>query len=146
MPAKKRAFTLIELIIVVAIIGILAVIAIPRFADMIDKSKEGYTKGALSTLRSAVSVYYADNNGIYPSDDLTSLLAGHKYINVIPIVKIPRTPHDTTALVAPGASTSTYITDAGGWAYVNNPSDKDWGMLAVNCSHLNIAGEPWSVF
>jgi prepilin-type N-terminal cleavage/methylation domain-containing protein len=146
MTARRRAFTLIELMVVVAIMGILAVIAIPRFADMVDKSKEGYTKGALSTLRSAISVYYADNNGIYPSDDLYSMASTHKYINSIPIVKIPRTPHPTTAQVTPGASTTTFITDAGGWAYVNNPSDRDWGQLSVNCSHRTIAGDDWSVF
>lgn len=143
---KKKAFTLIELMIVVAIIGILAAIAIPKFSDLIDKSKEGYTKGALSTLRSAVAVYYADNLGRYPADDLSSLLAGHKYINSIPVVKIPRTPHLITDVVTPGASTSAYITDTGGWAYVNDETDKAWGQLAVNCSHLDIKGEDWSIF
>lgn len=143
---KRNAFTLIELMIVVAIIGILAVISIPKFSDLIDKSKEGYTKGALSTLRSAVAVYYADNLGKYPADDLTSLLASHKYINSIPAVKIPRTPHLVSDIVSPGASTDTYITDTGGWAYVNNPDDRDWGRLSVNCSHLDIKGEDWSVF
>ena len=144
--SKRNAFTLIELMIVVAIIGILAVISIPKFSDLIDKSKEGYTKGALSTLRSAVAVYYADNLGRYPADDLSSLLAGHKYINSIPVVKIPRTPHLVTDAVATGASTGTYISDVGGWAYINDPSDRDWGRISVNCSHLDIKGEDWSVF
>jgi type II secretory pathway pseudopilin PulG len=130
----------------VAIIGILAAIAIPKFADLIDKSKEGYTKGALSTLRSAISVYYADNQGWYPADDLSSLLATHKYINSIPAVKIPRTPHLVIADVAAGGSTGAYITDFGGWAYINNPSDRDWGRISVNCSHLDIKGEDWSLF
>lgn len=145
MP-RRSAFTLIELMIVVAIIGILAAIAIPKFSDLVDKSKEGYTKGALSTLRSAVSVYYADNQGKYPADDLSSLLAGHKYISNIPVVKIPRTPHLLTNNVAAGGSTATYITDAGGWAYVNAPSDHGWGQLSVNCSHPDIKGGDWSVF
>lgn len=142
----RKAFTLIELMVVVAVIGILAVISIPKFSDLIDKSKEGYTKGALSTLRSAVAVYYADNQGRYPADDLASLLASHKYINSLPIVKIPRTPHLIINTVTPGASTSTFITDTGGWAYVNNEADLGWGQLAVNCSHLDIKGDDWSLF
>ena len=39
-----KRFTLIELMIVVAIIGILAAIAIPKFAQMLEKSREGATK------------------------------------------------------------------------------------------------------
>lgn len=143
---KRNAFTLMELMIVVAIIGILASIALPRFADLIDKSKEGYTKGALSTLRSAVSIYFADNQGKYPADDLGSLVAGGKYISNIPVVKLPRTTHLVTAAVATGASTAAFVTDSGGWAYVNNPLNKGWGQLSVNCSHLDIKGIDWSVF
>lgn len=143
---KRKAFTLIELMIVVAIIGILAAIAVPKFAELIDKSKEGYTKGALSTVRSAISVYYADNDGWYPADDLSSLLAGHKYMNDLPVTKTPKTGHGETRAVATGNSTFTFITDAGGWAYENAPSTPGWGSTAVNCSHLTLHGAGWSTF
>jgi prepilin-type N-terminal cleavage/methylation domain-containing protein len=63
---KTNAFTLIELMIVVAIIGILASIAIPKFADLIRKLQEATTKGNLGVLRSALSIYYVDNEGFYP--------------------------------------------------------------------------------
>ncbi|MFA5779030.1 MAG: prepilin-type N-terminal cleavage/methylation domain-containing protein [Elusimicrobiota bacterium] len=62
----KKGFTLIELMIVVAIIGILAAIAIPKFADLIKKSKEGATKGSLGALRSALTIYYGEQEGEYP--------------------------------------------------------------------------------
>ncbi|MBI5574004.1 MAG: type II secretion system protein [Elusimicrobia bacterium] len=62
----KKGFTLIELMIVVAIIGILAAIAIPKFADLIKKSKEGSTKGSLGALRSALTIYYGEQEGVYP--------------------------------------------------------------------------------
>ena len=63
---KSRGFTLVELMIVVAIIGILAAVAIPKFAQMLEKSREGATKGNLGAIRSAVSNYYADQQGWYP--------------------------------------------------------------------------------
>lgn len=69
MKKAKRGFTLIELTIVVAINGILATIAIPKFADLIRKSKEGATKGNLGALRLATTIYYAANEGLYPSID-----------------------------------------------------------------------------
>ena len=64
---KTKGFTLIELMIVVAIIGILSAIAIPKFADLIRKSNEGATKGNLGAVRSAITIYYGTNAGLFPS-------------------------------------------------------------------------------
>ncbi len=76
-PAARArgGFTLIELMLVVAILALLAAIAIPKFADMVDKAREARMKGNLGTLRSALSIYYADNEGLYP-----------KYNNLTPLV------------------------------------------------------------
>ncbi|HAM37908.1 MAG TPA: hypothetical protein DCP53_00685 [Elusimicrobia bacterium] len=78
MKTMKKGFTLIELMIVVAIIGILAAIAIPKFADLIKKSKEGATKGSLGALRSAITIYYGEQEGIYP----TAVTAGTGSVQV----------------------------------------------------------------
>ena len=63
---NKKGFTLIELMIVIAIIGILAAIAIPQFAAYRTKS---YNSAAQSDLRNVLTVleaYYADYQ-VYPS-------------------------------------------------------------------------------
>ncbi|MFC2048774.1 type IV pilin protein [Elusimicrobiota bacterium] len=65
---SEKGFTLIELMIVVAIVGILAAVAIPKFADLIDKAKEAKVKGNLSSIRGAVSIYYGSFEGLAPSN------------------------------------------------------------------------------
>src|SRR2546423_6277661 len=90
-------FTLIELMIVVAIIGILAAIAIPKFASLIRKSSEGASKGNLGSIRSALSIYYGDMEGQYPTD-MASLTVSGKYLANIPAAKAPNYHADTSAV------------------------------------------------
>src|SRR2546421_1082483 len=91
-------FTLIELMIVVAIIGILAAIAIPKFAELIRKSNEGATKGNLGAIRSALSIYYGDLEGQYPSD-VTALTTSGKYLASIPKSKTPNYHGDLSTTI-----------------------------------------------
>ena len=62
---KSKGFTLIELIIVIAILGILAGIAIPRFLDAQAAARGSRIVADLRTIDSAATIYYA-KNGKYP--------------------------------------------------------------------------------
>ena len=63
----KNGFTLIELMITVAIIGLLAAVIVPKFAGMKRKAEEGATRGALGTIRSNVEVYRGENMNMPPT-------------------------------------------------------------------------------
>ena len=60
MLRNRKGFTLIELLIVVVIIGILAAIAIPKFAATKDKAKLASLKTDLGNIRTAQEAYFSD--------------------------------------------------------------------------------------
>ncbi len=60
----QKGFTLIELMIVVAIIGILAAIAIPQFASYRKKSYNTQAKAELKSFYTACQAYFSDNPGV----------------------------------------------------------------------------------
>ena len=57
---NQKGFTLIELIVVVAILGILAAIAIPRFLSSREKAEQSSVVANLRTIESAIMVYIAE--------------------------------------------------------------------------------------
>ena len=61
----RNAFTLIELLIVVAIIGILAAIAVPNFMNAQERAKVSRAQADIHSIVSALEMYRIDNN-IYP--------------------------------------------------------------------------------
>ena len=151
----KKAFTLVELMIVVVIIGILAAIAIPKFADMVDKSKEGATKGQLTALRGALNVYYSDNEGkflVYPTTgaDITSDFQSvmvPKYISEVGKTKLPKTPcGEVNTVKNIDTSTTTQFDTTGGWAYNGFGTNSKWGEIKVNCTANDLKGNPWTSY
>ena len=139
---RSDGFTLIELMIVVAIIGILAAIAIPKFAMLLRKSKEGASKGNLGALRSSLLIYYADMEGAYPSV-LSALTVNAKYMSVIPPAKTPDYHPDSSA---ENDGTALQFSDAGGWQYNNVAGDAAEGSLWINCTHTDTKGSAWSAY
>ena len=65
MRRNQKGFTLIELLIVVVIIGILAAIAIPKFANTKEKAYVASMKSDLRNLITAQEAYFSDNNSNY---------------------------------------------------------------------------------
>ena len=91
---RRRGFTLIELLVVFTILAILLTLAVPRYFNSIDKSKEAVLRENLAQMRDAISHYYADK-GKYP--DSLDALATDKYLRRVPLD--PITDSDKTWIV-----------------------------------------------
>lgn len=78
---KLVGFTLIELVVVMAIIALLVSLAAPRYFHSIDRSKETILKANLAQTRDALDKYYGDN-GKYPES--LELLVEKKYLRSLP--------------------------------------------------------------
>jgi prepilin-type N-terminal cleavage/methylation domain-containing protein len=149
---KKQGFTLIELMIVVAIIGILAAIAVPKFADMVTKSKEAAVKGNLGAVRSATSIYYGDMEGQYPENLHDGLTTADKYMpaaNGLGNFTLPTTTnntggHTSSPTNATKVTQGAAPTDGNGIYYINQGSRL--GEVYVNCSHKDTKGTLWTAY
>ena len=97
---QKSGFTLIELMVVLAIIATLLSLIAPRYFHSVDKSKEAALKADLSGMRDAIDKYYGDN-AKYP-ESLDDLVA-RKYLRHIP--PDPITGSDKTWVLVPPEDT-----------------------------------------
>jgi prepilin-type N-terminal cleavage/methylation domain-containing protein len=105
---KVKAFTLIELLMVIVIIGILSMIAVPKFINLRSDAINAAAQGNLSALRSAVSMYYS-NSAVRPE------LCGPPYRPVA--VNAPCYPSGVTALEGLLASPPTWYGNGIGQCY-----------------------------
>lgn len=78
---RRTGFTLIELIVVMAIVGLLTSIAAPRYLRSLDMARERALQSSLATMRDAIDQYAADK-GRYP-ESLTEL-ARQRYLRQVP--------------------------------------------------------------
>jgi len=80
MRKLKKAFTLVEIMIVVAIIAILAGVAIPNLLRARVNAHEASAKSILKTVANALESYYAINN-LYPSSTSSLMGSPPPYLN-----------------------------------------------------------------
>jgi len=122
---SRRGFTLIELLVVLAIIALLLTLAVPRYFQTIDASKETILSENLHATRDAIDKFYGDT-GRYP--DSLDELVDQRYLRAMPFD--PITESSTTwVIVPPDDQFKGNVYDIKSGAQGSNRDGKAFGSL-----------------
>ena len=109
---KQQGFTLIELMIVVAIIGILAAIAIPAYQDYIVRSKVTELVSAASACKNSVSEYFqTQNTAPTDNDEAGCSDNSSQYVTSLTVASTAATAATVTVLADPAIGGGILATD-----------------------------------
>jgi len=88
VTGRRRGFTLVELLVVMAVIATLLTIAVPRYFRSLERSREAVLQQDLTTLRESIDKFYGDT-GKYPQT--LAVLVEKRYLRSIPVDPIAKT-------------------------------------------------------
>lgn len=138
---NKNAFTLIELLIVVAIIAILAAIAVPNFLEAQVRSKVSRAKSDQRSLATAIEAYRVDNNKYHPCDVLQCPPNTHTHLTPT-AVRVQRFAWITTPIA--------YITSAPNDPFAparnESPANPNQLLNIQNPVHVYWDSDYWDAF
>jgi len=143
---KTSAFTLIELLIVVAIIAILAAIAVPNFLEAQVRSKVSRVKADMRSIKTAVEAYRVDNNaypflrlylgftqtnrgGIHAVIDLTTPISYITSVDLADPFAPPHQPRDNQGWISPGGLYTDWMSVPYSIGYMNINLAREEGNL-----------------
>jgi general secretion pathway protein G len=118
---RKNGFTMIELMIAMAILATALAVAVPRYFGNLDSARESVLREDLHVLRDAIDKYYADH-GAYP--DTLEILVTKKYIRAIPVDPFTRSPN-SWVVIAPTDGATGAVFDVHS-AAPNTARDGSW--------------------
>jgi general secretion pathway protein G len=133
VSSGSRGFTLVEILIVVVILGILAAIVVPQFANASSSAQSSSLKGSLQVIRSQLELYHAQHNSTYPTldqlDDAWNVLTsqtnaeGNAGTDYGPYIKkMPVNPFEGSSSVSDAAAIGV------GWVY-EEATGKVYGVV-----------------
>jgi len=103
MKRNTGAFTLVEILIVVVILGILAMIAVPKFSDASDEARESQLLTDVQTVRRAIGLYKVQHGGRGPHLNDSAIIDPAKIVDRL----TKRT--DTSGKIVAGGECGPYL-------------------------------------
>lgn len=100
---RWRGFTLVELLVVLAIVATLLTLAAPQYFGTVDRAKDTVLKENLAVMREAIDKYYGDT-GKYPES--LAMLVDKRYLRAVPLDPLTEKKDSWVEVraTAPGAS------------------------------------------
>ena len=136
-PGRQGGFTIIELIIVIALIGILAAIVMPNLKNQPTRAKEAVLKTNLRTLRDVLDQYKGDS-GHYPAS--LDALVDEGYLREIPVDPIAKTQEWDVVYE------ESSLGEDEPWSETDQPEDGQPGVYDVHSTsdRISLDGTPYS--
>lgn len=135
----KRGFTLMELLIVIAVIGILMSIASVAYTSVQKKSRDSRRQSDLRAIQNAFEQYYADTNSLYPAS-CDAIATNTTYFPS----GFPKDPKSTTAYYTAGTTSGVTIgntcTTAGYYFSVSMESSTTGGNATNSTCAIGAGG------
>ena len=150
----EAGFTWIEIVILVALLGILSALIYPRFQQMQEAGREAATKSNIGAIKSAISIYYGDHEGVWPTNlDINDRTAGFGFGNYLDVMPKVKATHPVDPAKSPEGGSVTYksFTDdpslaapgslGKGWRY-----ERETGRIWVNSSETDSQGVSYTTY
>lgn len=132
----QGGFTVIELVIIIIILAILAAVAIPKYQNLSGEAKEASARSALGSLRSAITIYYA-NQAVQTGTATWPTLGDLEMPGTVMAHGIPKNPYQSDSnapdSIVTGVTKGVIVGTRGGWVYLEST-----GEIWPN---TNLAGE-----
>ena len=151
----KMAFTLVELIIIMCILGIVASIVVPTLANYTAEVKQSAAKDNLRTLRTFIEIYASNNEGVppgFPGNDTQQVPDADVFVSQMTspgtsaaIITFPKNPYNeknSVKIIADSDNFPAAAVDTGTYGWIYQPSTKkirlNWpGLDNTGVSYFN---------